>query len=352
MSDEEVVNSNTITFGRRQFVAQSAAGVGALLATNSDAAMPTANNTIPGIPVRPLGKTGVSVSLLGLGGHALGQCQSEADAMQLAHEAIDSGVTFFDNAWEYHKGRSEDWMGKALQGRRDKVFLMTKVCSHGRDAKTAMTQLEESLRRLRTDHLDLWQIHEVVYDSDPDLHFRIGGAVEALAAAKQAGKVRFVGFTGHKSPAIHKKMLSHKFPFDTVQMPLNAFDASYRSFENEVLPELIAQGIAPIAMKSLNGTADCIKRGLLTASEALRYVMSLPIATLVSGMNSLSVMRENVAIARSFKPMTPDEMAALRKRVAGAAADGRFELYKSSMKFDGDVGRGQHGFPLLENVAI
>ncbi len=168
-----------------------------------------------------------------------------------------------DNAWEYNNHRSEEWMGQALQGRRDKVFLMTKVCTHGRDHKVAMQQLEESLRRLRTDHIDLWQIHEVVYYNDPELIFRSNGVIEALDQAKKEGKVRFVGFTGHKDPAIHLEMLSHNYPFDTVQLPLNVFDATFKSFEKQVLPELNRRGIAPIGMKSLSGNADAVKKDLL-----------------------------------------------------------------------------------------
>lgn len=296
------------------------------------------------IPRRPLGKTGVQVSALCLGGYHIGSAKTEDEAIRIVHEAIDAGINFLDNAWEYHKGKSEEWMGKALEGRRDKVVLMTKVCSHGRDGKVAMEQLEESLKRLRTDHIDLWQIHEVVYDNDPDLHFAKDGAAEALMKAKQQGKVRFIGFTGHKDPSIHKKMLAHDFPFDACQLPLNCFDATFRSFEKEVLPELNRRGIAPIGMKSMTGAGDPVKKGVVTPAEALRYAMSLPVATTVSGIDSLEVLRQNLAIARGFKPMTEAEMAALRAKVAPVAADGRFELYKTSMKYDGDPGREQHGF--------
>ena len=303
-----------------------------------------------GIPRRPFGRTGVQVSIIGVGGHAIGMPKEEAEAIRLIHTAMDAGVNFMDNAWEYHDGRSEEWMGKALKGRRDKAFLMTKVCTHGRDAKVAMQQLEESLRRLQTDHLDLWQIHEVVYDNDPDLHFAKGGAVEALDQAKRQGKVRFTGFTGHKDPRIHLKMLAHNYPFDACQLPLNPFDGSFRSFEKEVLPELNRRGIAPIGMKSLNGTADAIKKGVLTAPEALRYVMSLPIATLVSGMDSPEVLQKNLETARGFTPMKAEEMQALRERCARYASDGRFELYKTSKRFDGAPGREQHGFPTRDEV--
>jgi predicted aldo/keto reductase-like oxidoreductase len=303
-------------------------------------------NVRPGagtIPRRVLGKTGVEVSALCFGGAHLATMESETEAIRVLHEAIDEGVTFMDNAWEYHQGRSEEWMGKALQGRRQQVFLMTKVCSHGRDKNVALRQLEESLRRLRTDYLDLWQIHEVVYEDDPDRHFMAGGAAEALVEAKEQGKVRFIGFTGHKDPAIHLKMLARDFPFDTCQMPLNVFDGTYRSFEQDVLPILNQRGIAPIGMKSLSGNAESIKQGIVSVEEALRYVLSLPIATLVSGIDSRTVLRQNLDIVRRFTPMTIADMEALRSRVAPYAKSGKFELFKSSNRYDGPVGREQHG---------
>lgn len=294
------------------------------------------------IPRRPFGKTGIEVSALCLGGAHLSRLESEAEAVRLVHEAIDAGVNFMDNAWEYAGGRAEEWMGKALVGKRGKVFLMTKVCSHGRDKHVAMEQLEESLRRLRTDYLDLWQIHEVIYEDDPDRHFAPGGAVEALVEAKKQGKVRFLGFTGHKDPKIHVKMLAHEFPFDACQLPLNVFDGTFRSFEQEVLPELTRRGIAPLAMKTLSGNGDPITQRVITAEEALRYVLSLPVATVVSGIDSREVLRQNLDIVRRFVPMTVQDMAALRTRVAAYAADGRFERFKSSRAYDGRIGREQH----------
>ena len=295
------------------------------------------------VPKRPLGKTGVEVSALCFGGAHWGRNENDAEAIRILHEAIDAGVTFLDNAWEYNGGRSEELMGKGLQGRRQQVFLMTKVCSHGRDKKVAMQQLEESLRRLRTDYLDLWQIHEVVYENDPDLHFVPGGAADALLEAKKQGKVRFIGFTGHKHPSIHLKMLARDFPFDTCQLPLNVFDGTYRSFEHEVLPLLNQRGIAPLGMKSLSGNAEPIKQGIVTPEEALRYVLSLPIASLVSGIDSRAVLHQNLNIARRFTPFTAAEMSALRTRVASYAKDGRFELFKSTNNYDGAIGRRQHG---------
>jgi len=297
------------------------------------------------IPQRPLGRTGEQVSIIGVGGYHLGTLPSADDAARLVHEAIYAGVNFFDNAWEYHDGRSEDWLGRALQGKRDQVLLMTKVCTHGRGKEVALQQLDESLKRLRTDHLDVWQIHEVIYENDPEFHFAPDGVVAALEQAKQDGKVRFIGFTGHKSPAIHLTMLAHAHPFDTVQMPLNCFDATYRSFEAQVLPKVIQQQIAPLGMKSLGGDGQPIFHGIVTAEEALRYAMSLPVATTITGIDSFEVLRQNLAIARGFVPMNAAHMRALRDRCAVDAADGHLELYKSTKRYDGAVGREQHRYP-------
>jgi aryl-alcohol dehydrogenase-like predicted oxidoreductase len=302
------------------------------------------------IPTRPLGTTGVAVSALGLGGYHLGDVGTQKEAIRIVHAAVDAGLTFMDNAWEYHEGKSEELMGKALLGRRDRVFLMTKACSHGRDGRTAMRQLEQSLRRLKTDHLDLWQIHEVVYADDPGRHHAPGGAVEALEQAKRQGKTRFVGFTGHKDPAIHLDMLARGFAFDTVQLPLNCFDAHFRSFQARVLPELARRGIGVIGMKSL-GDGTGVKKRAVAATEALRYAMSLPgVSTTVSGIDSLRVLKQNLGVARGFKPMDAAERRGLEERCAAVAGDGRFELYKSSMRHDGPVGRKQHGFPPPEEL--
>jgi aryl-alcohol dehydrogenase-like predicted oxidoreductase len=297
------------------------------------------------IPRRALGKTGRTVSIVGVGGAHLGAAGSRDEATRIVHEAIDAGVDFFDNAWEYHDGRSEEWMGDALEGKREKIFLMTKVCTHGRGADVAMRQLEDSLRRLRTDHLDLWQVHECIYESDPARCFAAGGVIEALDAAKQQGKVRHVGFTGHKDPRIHLAMLAHGYAFDTVQMPLNAFDASFRSFQRDVLPEVRRRGMAAIGMKSFGGGGDPIARGVVSADEALRYAMTLPVATVVSGIDSLAILRQNVAIARGFLPMNELEMHDLEKRCAALASGGELELYKTTLRFDGRIGRALHGVP-------
>ena len=295
------------------------------------------------IPKRPLGRTGVEVSVLCFGGSHWGRMSSETEALRVLHHAIDAGVTFLDNAWEYNSGRSEDWMGKAIQDRRQQVFLMTKVCTHGRGKRVAMQQLEESLRRLRTDYLDLWQIHEVIHHDEPDRHLAPGGTADALLEAKRQGKVRFIGFTGHKDPSILLKMLHKEFPFDTCQMPLNVFDGTYRSFEQAVLPELNRRGIAPIGMKTFSGNGEPIKRGILTPEEALRYALSLPVASIVSGIDSPEVLRQNLAIVRRFTPMKVAEMHSLRMRVAHYAADGRFEPFKTTNRNNSRVGREQHG---------
>jgi aryl-alcohol dehydrogenase-like predicted oxidoreductase len=304
------------------------------------------------IPRRPFGRTGIDVSAIGVGGYHLGDAKDQKEATRIVHAAIDAGVNFFDNAWEYHEGESEKRMGVALEGKREDVVLMTKVCTHGRDAKLAMRQLEQSLKRLRTDYLDVWQIHEVVYANDPDLHFSRGGVVEALELAKKQGKVRFVGFTGHKDPDIHLAMLAHDFPFDCCQLPLNCFDASFRSFEERVLPELNQRGIAPIGMKSLSGSGAPVKKKIITAAEGLRYAMSLPVATTVSGIDSMKILRQNLDVARGFRPMPKREMEALRRRVVDESAGGRFELYKISMKHDADVGRKTHGMPTMKEMGM
>ncbi len=343
MSDEK-------GFTRRKFVKGSAAALTATMVVGPPlAAAGARGGGVPDIqeqvPRRPLGKTGVQVSALGVGGYHLGSMKDQKESMELVTRALEAGINFFDNCWEYHDGISEERLGEALKGKRDQAFLMTKVCTHGRTRDIAMKQLEESLRRLQTDRVDLWQIHEVVYYNDPDLIFAPNGAAEALLAAKQQGKVRFIGFTGHKNPAIHLKMLSHDFPFDAVQMPLNALDGTFKSFEHQVLPEANKRGIAVLGMKSLGGSGEIVSHGVLTAEEGLRYAMSLPVATTISGMDSLGVLEQNLGVARGFKPLTAEAMQALRERARPLAADGRYELFKTSTKYDGKIGREQHNYP-------
>jgi aryl-alcohol dehydrogenase-like predicted oxidoreductase len=297
------------------------------------------------VPKRPLGRTGLEVSVLGIGGYHLGSVDSDAEAAQIVNQALDAGVNFFDNAWEYHLGLSEERLGRALKGKRDQAILMTKVCTHGRDKNVAMRQLEESLTRLQTDHLDVWQIHEVIYENDPELVFAPNGAAEALLQAKQQGKVRFLGFTGHKDPSIHLKMLSHDFPFDTVQMPLNCLDATFRSFETNVLPEVNRRGIAALGMKSLGGSGELAREGAVVLTLGLRYAMSLPVAVTISGIDSLDVLQQNLEIARDFQPLSSAQMQTLREACQFDASDGHLELFKTTKKYDGDIGREMHGFP-------
>jgi len=297
------------------------------------------------IPRKQFGKTGVQISALGLGGHHLGDAEDQKTADRIVSRAIDGGVNFFDNCWEYHRGKSEDWMGAALKGKRQQVFLMTKVCTHGREKAIALRMLEQSLRRLQTDHLDLWQIHGASFDNDAELFIRPNGAAEALTQAKKEGKVRFVGFTGHKDPKIHLAMLKTGFPFDAAQMPLNPFDATFRSFETQVLPELNRRGIAPLGMKPLSGAGPAIKAGVLSAEESLRYAMSLPVATTITGMEKMDVVEQNLKIAQGFEPLEQQEMNALRDRCR-RYADGRYETYKVSLKYDNPEARLAHDFPL------
>ncbi len=351
MNSESLESSRSSGLHRRQFLKGAAlagaATVGAATATVAKVREVEKQKMAKAAPIphKPFGKTGLTVSALGLGGFHLGVPRDASEADQIVGQALDAGVTFFDNAWEYHQGESEMRLGKALKGKRDQVILMTKVCTHGRGKDVAMGMLEDSLRRLQTDHLDVWQIHEVVYFNDPDLIFAPGGAAEALAEAKKQGKVRWIGFTGHKDPAIHLKMLESGFPFDTVQMPLNCLDATFRSFEKQVLPVALERGLAVLGMKSLGGSGEMVTSGTITPEEGLRYAMSLPVATTISGIDSLYVLNQNLMVARGFQPLTAQEMEALRERVRGIASDGRYEKFKTTKFYDGDVGREQHGYP-------
>jgi aryl-alcohol dehydrogenase-like predicted oxidoreductase len=304
------------------------------------------------VPKRPLGRTGLQVSAMGIGGYHLGSAGSDEEATRIVNEALDSGINFFDNAWEYHDGLSEERVGRALVGKRDQAVLMTKVCTHGRDKNVAMRMLEESLTRLQTDHLDVWQIHEVIYENDPDLIFAPNGVAEALLQARQQGKVRFLGFTGHKDPSIHLKMLAHHFPFDTVQMPLNCLDATFRSFETNVLPEVNRRGMAALGMKSLGGSGELVRDGAVMVAMGLRYAMSLPVAVTISGIDSLDVLHQNLEIARGFQPLSASEMQTVREACRFDAADGHLELFKTTKKYDGNLGREMHGFPSASELPV
>jgi predicted aldo/keto reductase-like oxidoreductase len=327
---------------RREFLAGAATA--AALADAVIAQTTPASAT--GMPMRTLGRTGVQVSIAGIGGWHIGAVQDPKEAIRIMHAAIDEGINFFDNAWDYQMGGAETVMGNALaqDGKRKKVFLMTKNCE--RDYAGSMKNLEESLRRLKTDYLDLWQFHEMVYDNDPDWVFEKGGMKAALEAKKQ-GKVRFIGFTGHKDPRIHLKMLAKPHAWDTAQMPINVLDATYRSFQNEVVPECLKKNVGVIGMKGLAGgypQGRLISHAGLTAEQCYRYCLSLPIAVQVMGINSMAHLKADVALARNFKPMSAQEKQALLARVKDAAGDGRHELFKSTKNFDGPHHRKQHDF--------
>jgi aryl-alcohol dehydrogenase-like predicted oxidoreductase len=292
------------------------------------------------IPYRTLGRTGERVSAIGLGGYHLGKPYlEESESIRIIRTAIDNGMTFLDNSWDYYDGQSELRMGKALRdGYRQRAFLMTKI--DGRDKPTAARQIDESLRRLQTDRVDLLQHHEVIRMDDADRIFAAGGAMEAVLEAKRAGKVRYIGFTGHKSPEIHLKTLataaSHQFRFDTVQMPLNVMDAYYQSFEKNVLPLLVKQEIGVLGMKPM-GDAVILESKTATPIECLHYTMNLPTSVVITGCDSMERLEQALTAARSFRPMRPTEVDALLARTARVAREGRFELYKTTHKHDGTL---------------
>jgi aryl-alcohol dehydrogenase-like predicted oxidoreductase len=298
-----------------------------------------AHTSSEGVPKRKLGSTGVMVSMLGLGGAHIGKRDKldDAEAVRLMRDAIEGGITFFDNCWDYNEGLSEERMGRALRdGYRQRVFLMTKL--DGRTAKAATEQLEQSLRRLQTDVIDLVQIHEVIRTTDPERCFAPDGIIAALQKAKQAGKLRFIGFTGHKDPAIHLAMLDAGkragFEFDTVQMPLNVMDAHYKSFERNVLPVLQERGIGVLGMKSM-GSGDILKSGLVEPEECLRYALSLPTSVVITGIDSRAVLEQDLKLAREFVPLSAAERQGLLARALPAAAGGKHELFKTADKYDG-----------------
>jgi len=289
------------------------------------------------MPYRMLGRTSQRVSAIGMGGFHIGQPHiDEAESIRLIRSAIDRGINFLDNSWDYNGGQSEIRMGKALRdGYRTKVFLMTKL--DGRTREEAAKQIDESLKRLQTDHVDLMQHHEVIRFEDPDRIFAPGGAHQAVLEAKKAGKVRYIGFTGHKDPHIHlytlKVAADHGFRFDAVQMPLNVMDAHFRSFEKLVLPKLIEAGIGVLGMKSM-GDSIILKSKTVTAMECLHYAMNLPTSVVITGIDSTRVLDQAFEAARSFHSMTSDQVAALLAKTERAAANGDYELFKTSQHFD------------------
>jgi aryl-alcohol dehydrogenase-like predicted oxidoreductase len=345
MSDE---NSDRREFLQAAVAASAALGVAAAAGGSSEGAAAAAlrprdeDGERKGLPTRPLGRTGQRVSMLCLGGWHIGAVKDEKEAIRIMHRALDEGMTFFDNAWDYHDGGSEEVMGKALSapGKRKQCFLMTKNCA--RDARVTQQHIEDSLRRLRTDVIDLVQFHEINYDNDPDWIVE-RGALRALLDAKRAGKVRYIGFTGHKDPRIHLAMLA-KHDWDTVQMPINVLDYHYRSFIRQVVPEAKRRGIAPIGMKSLGGgqPGRFITHKVCTVEEALSFALSQDIASLVTGIDSMRILEQNLRIARAFRPMEEAARTALLRRVAAVAGDGRHERFKSTQLFDGPYHQRQH----------
>jgi len=296
-----------------------------------------------GIPYRTLGRTGEEISIVGLGGAHIGMQDDEKDSIQIIRTAIDNGINFMDNSWDYNNGNSEIRMGKALRsGYRNKVFLMTKI--DGQVKKTATEQIDESLKRLQTDTIDLLQFHEVIRMSDPDRIFRPGGGIEAVLEAKKAGKIRYIGFTGHKSPDVHLKMLQvandNGFIFDAVQMPLNVMDAHYDSFEKKVLPVLLENNIGVLGMKALcDGLI--LKSNIVTAEECLHYAMSLPTSTVITGCDSLRILHQALEAARSFSSMSEVQRAALLSRTEIMAEGGQHEPWKTGTAYD-DTFRNPH----------
>jgi diketogulonate reductase-like aldo/keto reductase len=333
---------------RRQFVKSVAAASAASAASLAEASSVTAlasllpaEETTPasnGMIYRKLGRTGERVSAIGLGGYHLGQKSlDESEAIRLIHQAVDRGINFLDNCWDYNGGISEERMGKALAGGyRSKVFLMTKL--DGRTKVEAARQIDESLRRMQTDRIDLMQIHEVIRLDDPDRVFAEGGAMEALNDAKKAGKIRYIGFTGHKDPLVHLRMLEEarkrNVHFDTVQMPLNVMDAHFRSFGHDVLPVLVREGIAPLGMKCF-GDHYILDSKTIAPIEGLHYCLNLPISVQITGIDNQQVLDQAFEAARTFKPMTEAQVSQILEKTRDAAQNGRFELYKISAHYDG-----------------
>ena len=285
---------------------------------------------------RKFGRHNDEISALGLGGFHIGIPKDETESVKLVRAAVDAGITFLDNCWDYHDGMSEIRMGKALQdGYRGKVFLMTKI--DGRTKKLAAKQIDESLKRLQTDRIDLMQHHEIIRLEDPDLIFGEDGAQEAMLDAQKAGKIRYIGFTGHKDPMVHLRMLEAaakaNFVFDAVQMPINVMDAHFRSFTKDVIPKLTEKGIAVLGMKSMGG-GEILKSNTASATECLHFALSMPTSTVISGMESMEVLKKNLAAVKSFKPLSADALAAILAKTASASSAGKFEGFKTTAKYD------------------
>lgn len=321
---------------RREFVR---CGVAAGLAVSAGSYVWSAQESTGAVPTRVLGKTGERVSAIGLGGYHIGNPKEERESIRLMRAAIDQGITFMDNCWDYHDGKSEIWMGKALRdGYRDKVFLMSKI--DGRTREAAARQIDESLQRLQTDRIDLMQIHEVIRMEDPERLYAKNGGMEALLKAQKDGKVRFIGFTGHKDPAMHLKMLDFSerngVRIDAVQMPLNVLDAHYKSFEKEVLPRLVKQQIGVLGMKPV-ASGHALKTKAVTATECLHYALSLPTSVVITGIDRMEILEQAVSAARTFKPLSKQEVASILSRTAVLAQEGKFEPFKTTTDYDGTV---------------
>ena len=323
---------------RRDFLkSASAAGMSAAIPANPQATSSAKRPESPNMIYRELGTTGESVSAIGMGGYHLGKQSDSNESIRLMHAGIDRGITFLDNCWDYNDGISEVRMGQALRnGYRQKVFLMTKM--DGRTAVEYNKQLEQSLGRLQTDMIDLVQFHEVIRLEDPDRIFAPGGAIEAAIAARQAGKIRYIGFTGHKDPAVHLRMLEtaqkHNFHFDTVQMPINVMDAHFRSFTKEVMPVALKQGIGVLAMKTF-GDPYILRSNTVQPIEALHYSLTLPVSVIITGIDTTQTLDQAFEAARTFKPLDQTQMASLLARTATAASEGKFELFKTTSHYDG-----------------
>jgi aryl-alcohol dehydrogenase-like predicted oxidoreductase len=335
MLDKSAKNANDGGVSRRDFLGIAVAATYAAGAEK----LSWAADSKAGIAYRALGRTAEKVSMVGIGGYHLGSQRDEQESIRIIRTALDNGINFLDNCWDYNDGQSEVRMGQALRdGYRQRAFLMTKI--DGRTKIAAAQQLEESLRRLQTDHIDLLQFHEIIRMEDPDRVFAAGGGMEAVVEAKKAGKVRYIGFTGHKSPDIHLKMLvtadAHHFHFDAVQMPLNVMDAHYNSFEKKVLPVLVKKGIGVLGMKPMG---DSLILGSKTAEpvECLHYAMNLPTSVVITGCDSLPILEQALQAARTFRPMSGAEVTALLAKTAEAARDGKYEGYKTTHTFDGTV---------------
>jgi predicted aldo/keto reductase-like oxidoreductase len=318
---------------RRKFV-KLAAATTVVIGAGSLASAGTSNG---GMPYRTLGRTGERISAIGLGGYHIGKQADEQESIALIRRAIDGGITFMDNCWDYNRGASEIRMGKALRdGYREKVFLMSKI--DGRTMESAASQIDESLQRLQTDRIDLMQFHEIIRMEDPDRIFAEGGAIKAMQAAQQAGKIRYIGFTGHKDPLVHLRMLeiaaSNKFRFDAVQMPLNVMDAHFRSFEHQVLPLLLEDEVGVLGMKAL-GDPFILRSNTVAPIECLHYAMNLPVSTVITGIDTTEVLEQALHAARTFAPLSKEAIAQLLARTADAAATGKYELFKTSNRYDG-----------------